>query len=177
MPTLYFHQEPAPQDQLTYHTEHALMPGQASERDPLAPVPVIDFDWQALYAALDESERATGDDYSKMIDGFREVALWATAPIRYEHNKAGVNRRLEISGLRMLALMHVLDPGCIEGTPSGRALSQRLGLNRSAISELAAQISARFGVRTRVQAHGKGKAPAARGPDGRRLSRSTAAPV
>ena len=173
MPTNYFHQEPALQDSLAYHTEHALMPHQGAERDPLAPVPVIDFDWQALYAALNEAERAAGDDYERMIDGFRELALWVTAPVRYQYHKSGARKRLEISGLRMLALMHVLDPGCIEGTPSGRALSERLGLNRSAISELAAQISARFGVRTRVQAHGS-KAPAARGPDGRRLSRDHA---
>lgn len=124
---------------------------------------VGEFDWEAIERALgEECPDLTERDYAAMGIALRRVLQWMVTVGRCEPNKMA-----EIIGRRTLALVWVMDPGIIEGSPSLSSLAKQIGTNKAVLSLSSSKASKVFGISNRAQSHAWNrtgrKSPAGRG--------------
>ena len=107
-----------------------------------------EFDWVGLEAMLGESPASpSGRDLVLMAEALSRLFAWLVDGKRLPHR--GLDR---IIGRRAIAMVWVVRPDLIEGTPSLAAIARRLGQTRAGLSWHAAEFSRVFGIRNRAQA-------------------------
>lgn len=121
-------------------------------RDPLD-APDQDFDWDKVYAALDET--TSEPDAEALLGEVVTRLLQLLVPTERRRIYA---RSL---GLRLLALAWVLNPGYFEGSPSLRELARRANVTPAKLARHTARFSHLLRWRNRAQSHawnwGKGQ--------------------
>lgn len=117
---------------------------------------VLDFDWPQLEQLLQEAEQADAraPDISLLGEVLCRLFGWLT------HGKKlpaeGLDRLI---GRRAIAMIWVIRPDLIEGTPSLATLAKQLGETRAGLSWHAADFTRVFGLRNRGQAAGWNRKP------------------
>lgn len=110
-----------------------------------------DFDWDTLESLLDEQERpnAQEPDFVLLAETLNRLFAWLV------HGRSQSSEHLDRTiGRRALAMIWVVRPDLIEGTPSLATLARELGETRAGLSWHAADFSRAFGVINRGQVHG-----------------------
>lgn len=118
----------------------------SDQRDPMD-ARSVDFPWEEVFARLDK-EAVTDEAMALSIALLGEVLRWLM-------RGCGEQRlflRGNLAGRRAVALAWVIRPDLFEGVPSIRALAERIGVPRQALSRHASEIAKRWGVFNRAQA-------------------------
>ena len=123
-------------------TEHA---------DPLAPKHQ-DFDFQAIYTAIDGEDPEADEDKAEQIRAgvaaaFKRVGQFC-ADINLDHPNAD-----RLLGRRLLAVLWVTNPDFFAGKSLAR-LAVQLGVAPKSIQRHSAEVSRKFGIVNRGMAHG-----------------------
>ena len=110
---------------------------------PTLAVKGTDFDWEALYARLDEDLHDPANDPRVAESAARLLQMLVP----------GVCNRLRPAqiGLRVVALAWVLSPDYFKGRPSLRQLAKRCGVSKSTLAEITAEVSRIIHWRNRAQ--------------------------
>jgi hypothetical protein len=117
----------------------------AATAEPIAD-PVQDFDWQELYARLEEDAQDADQDrtLAEAVQRLLQLLLAAGGP-RVNPQRVG---------LRVIALAWVLSPDYFPDSPSLHQLAERCGVGAATLAELTGRISRQIGWRNRGQCHG-----------------------
>lgn len=120
-----------------YHSEQ--------QHDPLAGATQVDFNWNELYERLGEpTDEQIQDERAVFV---RNLIDWM---LEFDFRLPSA---LNHAGLRLFALMWVVDPARFDGI-SGSKLAETLGVTRKAdFWELTGEVSKRFGIVNRCQSH------------------------
>ena len=117
-----------------------------------------DFDWQGL-------ERMLGED-APLPAGQPDFTLLAETLTRlfaYLLEGRAASRHMDRTiGRRAIAMIWVLRPDLIEGTPSLARIARKIGKTRAALSKQASEFSRAFGLTSRSQARAWNRKPAPR---------------
>ena len=118
--------------------------------DPLAPPASADFDWKGLSERLREAQEAAEDDeFERVLTAFRILLDWLLAVDVARPNC------LNMLGRRLLVFAWVLDHSRFNNTPSLAAIAKQLGFTAAPVlSVLASDVTRKFAIRNRAQAHG-----------------------
>lgn len=117
---------------------------------------VLDFDWPQLERLLEEVEPtdARTPDISLLGEVLCRLFGWLT------HGKKLPSEGLDrLIGRRAIAMIWVIRPDLIEGTPSLATLAKQLGETRAGLSWHASDFTRVFGLRNRGQAAGWNRKP------------------
>jgi len=107
-----------------------------------------EFDWVGLEVMLGEAPASpSGRDLVMMAEALSRLFAWLVDGKRMP--KRGLDR---IIGRRALAMVWVVRPDLIAGTPSLAKIAKDLGQSRAGLSWHAAEFSRVFGIRNRAQA-------------------------
>jgi hypothetical protein len=106
----------------------------------------VDFDWTALAAALGEMPAGSDDDADRaeLVRRLLIVILGDSSQARL-HPQA--------IGLRLIAMVWLLDPANFEGSPSVTELAKRCGVSPAALAQYTGRASRFIGWRNRGQQH------------------------
>jgi hypothetical protein len=108
-----------------------------------------DFDWAALATMLGEDARDgfTQPDFALLAETLNRLFAYLL------HGRA--NRHIDRTiGRRVIAMIWVIRPDLINGTPSLAKIAKRIGVTRAGLSKQAAQFTRAFGLVSRAQANG-----------------------
>ncbi len=121
---------------------------EASLSDDLDPIDgkSVDFDWAALSAAL--CEKTVGSD----VDADRaELILRLLIAILGDPSQSRLHP--QAVGLRLIAMVWLLNPANFEGSPSVTELAKRCGVSAAALAQYTGRASRLIGWRNRGQQH------------------------
>ena len=109
------------------------------------------FDWPSLEALAGEAEArdSTTPDFALLAETLNRLFAWLVEG--RSHSLRHLDRTI---GRRAIAMIWVVRPDLIEGTPSLAQLAEQLGETRAGLSLYAADFTRTFGLANRGQVHG-----------------------
>lgn len=114
-----------------------------------------DFDWKALERLLGEDAQVaeTKPDFALLAETLNRLFAYLL------DGRAASQHMDRTIGRRVIAMIWVVRPDIIEGSPSLARIARTLGQSRAALSRQAAQFTRSFGLVSRGQVHGWNRKP------------------
>ena len=114
--------------------------------DPLSPPATVPFPWEEVFDHLDSGKGREGRDREDLASALKAVIAWlVSSPVTSP-------RAIKVVGQRAIALAWVLDPQLLDGRSLSR-IAKGLRISPDSLQRLSGEVSRRYQVRNRGQAH------------------------